>query len=97
VILCWYARIAEGRGNVSDVVGADRKILGGARVLLALPPFLENRGPRALAGKEDAMPHYTAVVTLLAVVFYFFLATRPGSSSRRWRVCCCSPGRSRAS
>ncbi len=33
-----------------------------------------------------AMPHYTSIVTLLAVLFYFFLATRVPLARRRFNV-----------
>jgi glutathione S-transferase len=38
------------------------------------------------SAKEAAMPHYTALVTLLAVAFYFFLATRVATARGRFNV-----------
>ena len=35
---------------------------------------------------STAMPHYTAIVTLLAVAFYFFLATRVAAAHGRFGV-----------
>ncbi len=32
------------------------------------------------------MPHYTAIVTLLAVAFYFFLATRVAVAHQKFNV-----------
>jgi glutathione S-transferase len=40
----------------------------------------------AEAAWSPVMPHYTAIVTLLAVAFYFFLATRVAAARRRFGV-----------
>jgi glutathione S-transferase len=35
---------------------------------------------------DDVMPHYTAIVTLLAVAFYLFLGTRVAAARSRFNV-----------
>jgi hypothetical protein len=39
-----------------------------------------------VSAEDIFMPHYTAIVTLLAVAFYFFLAMRVTSAHRRFNV-----------
>jgi glutathione S-transferase len=38
------------------------------------------------SAKDDLMPHYTAIVTLLTVGFYFFLATRVAGARGKFGV-----------